>query len=410
MTETIDKTEMQERRMAKAYAILSREEKPEQIDENTFRVLSQNGNWYYTQKQNGKGWECDCPDHNKREIDCKHIFAVKFWMQFKDQLKIEDVGDAKPLNFQNCSKCGSHDIIKNGVRETKKGIKQRFACKDCGFTFILEDEFSGIFYDSEIVCKSMDLYFSGLSTRKVAFHLKQFYNTKISHVTIYNWVTNFSKIINEYVEQFQPELSDVWHADETMIKVKNGGTKRGEGKYVWLWNVMDRETRFLITNLVSTKRGIKDARRVFRQAKDIGGKPDVMITDSLASYYKAFHKEFGRKKDSPRLIQNVGIQGRTNNNRIERYHGELKERTKVQRGEQNEETSDTLLKGMKDYHNFIRPHSALDGKTPAEVAGIDLGLGEKKWEGLIRQSVNGRNGDKKHIKKVSENRSLDSYF
>lgn len=135
-----------------------------------------------------------------------------------------------------------------------------------------------------------------------------------------------------------------------------------------------------------------------------------MTTDSLPAYYRAFHKEFGRKKDSPRLIQNVGIQGRTNNNRVERYHGELKERTKVQRGEQNEETTKTIMTGMKNYHNFVRPHSALDGKTPAEVAGIDLGLGERKWEELIRQSVKGRNGDKKNIKKISENRSLDPYF
>jgi hypothetical protein len=65
---------------------------------------------------------------------------------------------------------------------------------------------------------------------------------------------------------------------------------------------------------------------------------------------------------------------------------------------------------MKNYHNFVRPHSALDGKTPAEIAGIDLGLGERKWEELIRQSVNGRNGDKNHTKKVLENRSIDSYF
>ena len=32
MTEVIDETQMQEKRMAKAYAILSREDKPEQIE------------------------------------------------------------------------------------------------------------------------------------------------------------------------------------------------------------------------------------------------------------------------------------------------------------------------------------------------------------------------------------------
>lgn len=410
--DAVNEAQSQERRMARAYAILSREEKPEEIDENTFRILSQNGNWYYTIKKNGKGWECDCPDYNKRHQDCKHVFSIKFWRKFKGMMKTEKVKDSKPLNFQNCSKCGSYDVVKNGSRKTKKGRKQRFICKGCGFSFILEDEFSGIIYDSEIVCKAMDLFFSGLSTRKTTFHIKQFYSLDISHVTIYNWVSRFSKIINEYVEQFHPELCGVWHADETMIKVKQGGVKRQDGgKYVWLWNVMDKDTRFVITNMVSTKRGIKDARRLFRQAKEIGGRPDVMITDSLPAYYKAFNAEFWNRDRKTRLVQGVGIEGTINNNRIERYHGEVKNRTKVQRGEQNGETSEVLLKGMKDYHNFVRPHSALNGKTPAQKAGIDLGLGERKWEELIRQGIRAKNGDKETLaRRLTENRSLDSYL
>ncbi len=128
---------------------------------------------------------------------------------------------------------------------------------------------------------------------------------------------------------------------------------------------------------------------------------------------KAFIKRFTieTKPKCQDFIQNVGIGGRMNNNRLERYHGEVKERTKVQRGEQNLETSEVLLKGMKDYHNFIRPHGALGGRTPAEVAGIDLGLGEQKWEELIRQSMRAKNGDKETLaRRLTENRSLDSYL
>lgn len=66
---------------------------------------------------------------------------------------------------------------------------------------------------------------------------------------------------------------------------------------------------------------------------------------------------------------------------------------------------------MKDYHNFIRRHSALDGRTPAEVAGIDLGLSERTWEELIRQSVRARNEEKDGVaKKLTESRTLDSYL
>ena len=38
---------------------------------------------------------------------------------------------------------------------------------------------------------------------------------------------------------------------------------------------------------------------------------------------------------------------------------------------------------LQMYHNFIKPHMSLNGKTPAEVAGIDTGLGENKLAGLL---------------------------
>lgn len=44
-----------------------------------------------------------------------------------------------------------------------------------------------------------------------------------------------------------------------------------------------------------------------------------------------------------------------------------------------------IFEGNRIYYNFIRSHEGLDGKTPAEVAGIGIIGG---WEGLIRQAIN----------------------
>jgi hypothetical protein len=36
-------------------------------------------------------------------------------------------------------------------------------------------------------------------------------------------------------------------------------------------------------------------------------------------------------------------------------------------------TKDTpILKGYQLYHNYIRPHEALNGKTPSEIAGVKV--------------------------------------
>jgi hypothetical protein len=45
------------------------------------------------------------------------------------------------------------------------------------------------------------------------------------------------------------------------------------------------------------------------------------------------------------------------------------------------------LDGQRVYYNHIRPHQGLGGKTPAEAAGLDLALGQNKWEAIIARAV-----------------------
>jgi len=50
------------------------------------------------------------------------------------------------------------------------------------------------------------------------------------------------------------------------------------------------------------------------------------------------------------------------------------------------EKSDTpILSGIQIFHNYIRPHQALKGKTPAEVAGIEIN-GENRWLTIIQNA------------------------
>jgi hypothetical protein len=48
-----------------------------------------------------------------------------------------------------------------------------------------------------------------------------------------------------------------------------------------------------------------------------------------------------------------------------------------------------VLQGYQIYHNYIRPHEALDGKTPAEACGIQI-EGENKWKTLIQNASENR--------------------
>jgi transposase-like protein len=127
----------------------------------------------------------------------------------------------------------------------------------------------------------------------------------------------------------------------------------------------------------------------------MGKRPLVLITDGLPAYHEAYYEEFWTQK-SPRTehINAVHFRGDRNNNKVERFNGELRDREKVMRGLKINDTP--ILTGYQIFHNYIRPHEGLDGRTPAEACGIKI-EGKNKWLTLIQNASNS------HPKPISRN-------
>jgi len=70
---------------------------------------------------------------------------------------------------------------------------------------------------------------------------------------------------------------------------------------------------------------------------------------------------------------------------MERLNGEFRDREKVMRGLKKKDS--TVFDGYQIYHNYVRPHMALEGKTPSEMAGITIN-GKNKWLTLIQNASN----------------------
>ena len=85
----------------------------------------------------------------------------------------------------------------------------------------------------------------------------------------------------------------------------------------------------------------------------------------------------------PEHVRNCGVRKvyPTTNNRIERMNDTLRERTKVQSGWKSYETP--LAEGQRIAYNFVKPHKALDGRTPAHAAGIRY----KGWNDLLENAL-----------------------
>jgi len=145
---------------------------------------------------------------------------------------------------------------------------------------------------------------------------------------------------------------------------------------IWLW----------IAQQVLDKKEGADASSLFRAGKDITQmKPKVIITDGLHSYSEAYRKEFWtvERKNRTLHIRNVHLQGDMNNNQMERLNGEFRDREKVMRG--IKKVDGVVIDGYQLYHNYVRPHMALDGKTPADKCGIII-EGNNKWKTIIENA------------------------
>ena len=167
-------------------------------------------------------------------------------------------------------------------------------------------------------------------------------------------------------------------------------------------NLLEAKTRFLIAAEVSKKREISDARKIIASGKKIvTPNPNYVLTDSLNSYQEAIRKEFENRTAH---IRTKSLKAGFVNRPIERYHNEIRERLKARRGLGNDESAQTFSELLKINHNFVKLHQGLDGKTPAQKAGIDLDLGSNRYLDLIKQAgtkPNFANNLGKRIKKVA---------
>jgi len=232
----------------------------------------------------------------------------------------------------------------------------------------------------EAITSAMQLYFTGESLRNVQKFLR-LQGVNVSHVGVYKWIQKYIALMDKYLGQIKPQVSDTWRADEMWIKIK--GDKR------YLYALLDDETRFWIAKEVAGDKFSHEApeyaSRLFRQGREIAGKrPLTLITDGLHAYHLAYKREFyAHQKPVTKHQKHVMWKGDKGNQKMERFNGEVRDREKVMRGLKKPDTP--VISGYQIYHNYVRPHEALDGKTPSELCGIKV-EGKDKWLTLIQNA------------------------
>jgi transposase-like protein len=253
-----------------------------------------------------------------------------------------------------CKNCGSHKVVRFG---TYKGI-QRYWCKDCQRKFKADDTLFHMKTPANQVSSALNMYYEGMSIKAIRRLLQQEYNNAPSTATIYEWVMKYTQYATDSIKGYQPKVGDTWICDETVLEI--------DGQNVWFWDVIDEKTRYLLASRLSQSRTTRDAQTLMNRAIKTAGKtPKTFITDKLKSYLDVrYGKDTEHLLGSPFSVE-------VNTSVIERFHGTLKDRTKVMRGLKNIETAHDFTQGWLVHYNYLRPHEALDDKTPAKVAKIN---------------------------------------
>lgn len=329
-------------------------------------------------------WTCECPDFYYRHVTCKHVYAVKFWLTVKHYIN-EEIPAPKVLaeDTIQCERCGSIRVMKYG----KSSGKQVFKCRDCGKKFREQSIIKDARLNPEVIIVTLDLYFKGLSLRKISDHLKQFYELDVSFQTVDRWLVKYVSLLDDYVSTLTPQLSGKWHEDEMKIKAKGGDREDDGSQWKWLWNVMDKGTRFQLASEISNTKNEVNSMNAFLKAKEIAKAiPHEIVTDKAGSAKNGIERAFIHDAVKPKhtLIKS-GAGTPHANEWAERLNNTVRERTKIQRGWKTDNTP--LREGQRLYYNFIREHQSLNGLTPAEMAGLFEASGQNRWMELLKNSL-----------------------
>jgi len=268
---------------------------------------------------------------------------------------------------KTCKNCGSNAVYKFG---TYKGT-QLYMCKSCKRKFADNKALPRMRTPTEQVSDALNMHYEGMSFNAIKRNLKQQNNYEVSDIAIYKWVDRFTDDAIKKFKDIHPNVGDVWIADETVLKIG--------GHNIWFWDIIDTKTRYLLASRVSLTRTTNDARMLMQAAAKRAGKtPKYVITDKLYAYLDGIELAFGADTEH---IQSRPFTVKNSTNLIERFHGTLKDRTKVMRGLKNIESAIEFTEGWLVHYNFFRPHSAIGDKTPAEVAGLQSPY--KNWADVV---------------------------
>jgi len=297
------------------------------------------------------------------------------------------IGRPRQRDYPSCPVCGKASFLHHDYEHYSN---YRCCDKRCNHSFFVwkataisspsmsqlfgKHNFKRMRYPVYLIITALTMFYLGKNSfRNISLILRTSFGVKVSHTTISNWYSNFAPLFDDMRIQLMPLLdlnSDEWHVDETVVKVN--------GVKYYIWFVVDSETRFVIGFHLSPHRDSPQAVSVLHEARK-QGKPAAIVTDRYSAYKVPIKSLF----DGVRHIRVESFKDDISNNLIECFNKQFKAWYKTKQGFSSFQSANNLISMFVFFFNFVRPHSALNGLTPAQVAGLKLSKKQKREYPLV---------------------------
>ncbi len=281
-------------------------------------------------------------------------------------------------NKIKCSKCSSENVIKWCKRKTQnRGFVQRYYCKDCNKYFSLNDGFYRMRNSPQKITLCLDLFYRGVSTRKVQEHLQAFYPHNSSHKSIYKWILKYSKLISKFTNSLKLNVGQEVQVDEVEYHRRKSHTQKRGIEVNWFIDSVCPKTKFLVASNYYKNRSQKEVKEIIKAIKNkTENQIKVITTDGWLAYGKSIRSvyTYNNKTATYGVEHNKtnASKGEGFNHPIERLHNSLRARTKTMRGFHGSISSaNAILKGYEIYYNFITKHQTINC-CPYELAIPEL--------------------------------------
>ncbi|WP_196596027.1 IS6 family transposase [Pectinatus frisingensis] len=289
-------------------------------------------------------------------------------------------GRSRIRSYPICPICGKAMFLHH---EHKYYSNYQCGDKKCGHSFFVPKQaaitapsmsklsgktnFKRMRYPMHVILTALSMFYLGKNSfRNIALIMRMVMNIQLSHTTISNWCTKFAPLFHNIALELIPTLnfdSDEWHADETVVKIR--------GMKYYLWLIVDSETRFVLGFHLSKHRDSPQAFSLLNSVKHLG-KPRAIVTDRYSAYKVPVKAVLNVKH-----IRVHSFSDDITNNLIECFNKQFKAWYKTKQGFSSFNSANNLIAVFLFFYNFVRPHSALNSLTPAQVAGLNLSARSK---------------------------------